>query len=215
MERGAGAERVPEVSHEGVEAEAGVGGGAGLRAESGTFGCVADERGDVALRQHTSFRRTCGSAGIEQDKEVVGSRGAFRLSGRQLGDLVGEQNGTVIFRDQFLQARVCDQQRGIGVFYHEIQSLGRVGRVEGLVGAAGFNGSQGCDHHLFAATQDDGNDAAGFHGLLDFSGQVVGEAVCFGIGQTGAAIDYGQLVRRLCQVFLEQVEHRLFDVEFG
>ena len=65
MERGAGAERIPQVAHEGVEAETGVGRGTGFRPETGAFRGVAGEGGDVSVREHTALGGASGAAGIE------------------------------------------------------------------------------------------------------------------------------------------------------
>ena len=66
-----------------------------------------------------------------------------------------QHHGTAVFIYLLQHLLVGYQQLGVSILHHEIQALGRVAGVKGLVGAAGFKHAQGGEHHPFAATYED------------------------------------------------------------
>ena len=215
MDRGSGDQDSPQVAHEGVEAETGVGRhhGLGTEAELGV-GNLA-EGADVTVGEHTAFRRSRGSAGIEEDDQVFGLGGAFRLSGGKARDPVGRQDGAVIVADERFHAGIGNQHAGVGVAHHEMEPFLRVGGVEGLVGAARLDGGQRSDGHEFIASQDDGDYAARFDVLFDFDGEMVGETVQLCIAEPGFVADQRGCFGRFPYVFPEEIEDGFPKVDTG
>ena len=67
---------------------------------------------------------------------------------------------------------------------------------------------------MFVASQDNGDHAAGFDGLLDAGGQVVGKAVDFGVRQAQVSEHDGGLLRVAGHVLPEEVEHGFMGIGF-
>ena len=83
---------------------------------------------------------------------------------------------------------VRHQQRGAGVGQRVRQALGRVGRVQRHVGAAGLEHAQHADHHLRRALQAERHARLRPHAAAaEVVRQLVGGAVQLGVGQRLAA----------------------------
>ena len=203
----AGREGRGEVAHVGVETEAGVGGGMGdLRDVQGGV-IVPGEDGDVPVAELHALGDAGGAAGIEQDEQVV-RRGSGDI-GLPLGqglDLVRRQDRSLIPADEAFQAGIGDEQGGARILDHEGEALGRVGRVQRLVGAAGLQDAERRNDHELVPVQDNGHHPAGLHDRSDMGGQPVRQCVQFRIGERRVAEDDGRMVGVLGDILAEKVQ---------
>ena len=87
IERASADEGTVQVGDKCVEAEGGVGGHAGVRVQADILRVVAAISENVAVREHTAFRRAGRTAGVKQDEQIVGRRLSLGLAGMQFPDV--------------------------------------------------------------------------------------------------------------------------------
>ena len=203
----AGRERRGEIAHVGVESETGVGRGMGILRDVQGCVIVPGEDRDVPVAELHALGDTGRSAGIEQDEQVIrrGS-GDIRLALGQGLDLVRRQDRPLITADEAFQAGIGDEQGGSRILDHEGEALGRIGRVQRLVGAAGLQDAERSDDHELVPVQDDGHHPAGLHDRSDMGGEPVRQRVQFRIGERRIAEDDGRMVGILGDILAEKVQ---------
>ena len=166
------------------------------------------------MAQLDALRNAGGAAGVQENEAVVRFRRRHGgLSFREEGNLPGGKDGPLVTGHERFQARIGDEQRGLRVLHHEGKAFGRVGRIQGLIGAPGLEDGQRGDAHVFVAADDDGHHAAGFHDAFDVRGEPVRELVELGIGEQRALVGDGEVVGMGGDVFPEQVDEGLVQVE--
>ena len=170
---------------------------------------VPGEDGNVPVAELHALGDAGGAAGIEQDEQVVrGGRGDIGLPLGQGLDLVRRQDRSLIPADEAFQAGIGDEQGGARILDHEGEALGRVGRVQRFVRAAGLQDAERRDNHELVAVQDDGHHPAGLHDRGDIRGEPVRQGVQLRIGERRVAEDDGRMVGVLGNILAEKVQER-------
>ena len=131
------------VHHIGVETVTGKGGHAVSGLEMEVLLIPGAEVNQIALFQHAALGSTRGAGGIQQDVKAfrLGTLGRAKRI-RQILNFFRSKDGTLVVH-QWQQLLIGNEQFGIGVLYHEIEALLRVGRVQRLVGTTRLHGRQG------------------------------------------------------------------------
>ena len=111
---------------------------------------------------------------------------------------------------QALQMSLGEQDDRLGVFQHEAQPLGRIGRVEGHISASGLEHRQQGHDHLEAALHADGHPGIGPHPQFpEVMRQLVGPPVQLRIAQLRILEDHRGCIRAPEHLLLEQLLHAL------
>ena len=103
------------------------------------------------------------------------------------------------------QILIGNQHLGVGIFHHEVETLGGITRVERLVGATGFqHAERGDDHPL--ATRDEHRHDILFSKTLrgDVGGDALRDGIHLAVGVLVVVIDNRHVVRRLLYLMAEQ-----------
>jgi len=145
-----------KVHHADIKTVAGVGGHLVARSQLIVFLIALAESHYVAVLNLAAFGSTRRAGGVEEDEEGVGGGISADLGGNcgQVHDVFRQEDGAVVLVDDGTQGFVGDEHLGTRILYHEVQTLGGIARVEGLVGAAGFQHTEGGNGHPFAARDD-------------------------------------------------------------
>ena len=114
---------------------------------------------------------------------------------RQGVDVAGEQNLALVLIDQLAQRLVDDEQLGIGVLHHEVQSLLRITGVKWLIGAASLEHAQRGDGHPLASRNEHRHHILGLQSLADkVGGDAVANGIDLGIGVLEVFVDHSHVV---------------------
>ena len=97
--------------------------------------------------------------------------------------------------------------------FSEGQPFGRIGGIEGLVGAARLQDGERGHDRVFVAVQDDGDDASGLDDAGDMGGEVVRQFVELCVGQQGALEDDGGMAGKLGRILPEEFQRGYVRVE--
>ena len=126
----------------------------------------------------------------------------------------------MIFIYHVTKTVVGNQQTDGGIFHHEVQSLLRIARIEGLIAHTGLDGGQRQDDGLLVSGQDDGCHLflqVGLSGyltanLVNLRCQTVGKLIQLLVGISLVLEDGCGLVRMFGDHLLEACGHRVCHV---
>ena len=201
------------VHHVGIEAVAGKGGHLVSGLKLIIIAVPGAEIDQVALLQHTALGRSRGAGSVQQDIQVFRLGPGCGLAFRQVVQLVCGEYGTFVVPYQRNQFFIGNEELGVGVLDHKVQTFRRVGRIQWLIGAAGLHSGQGClghpgvaadeySHHVFVLETEG----------KDFGRKGVCVAVQFLVADGLAVKEDGRGIRRGLGLFAEQVYHGLAQV---
>ena len=110
------------------------------------------EADEVAMRQLAALRHTCRARGIKQDKEAVRSNLSTQSirSIRKPCQILCQQHIALIFIDDIPQLFISNQQLGIGILHHEVQTLLRIAGIQRLIGTTSLQHTERSNSHPFA-----------------------------------------------------------------
>ena len=90
----------------------------------------------------------------------------------------------MVFVHKVAQRFIGDEQLHVGILHHEVETLRRIARVEGLVGATGLQHAQGDNRHPLATRNQHGDHILFVKALsVDIGGDAVGKLVQFFVGE--------------------------------
>ena len=146
-----------------------------------------EEGAGVAVCDADAFGFAGRARGVDDVGEVAGGGGVDGVAvglGQFAPLAVEAEGGAVVPRQGGQEPFLGQEDGGIGVVEHGSHALGRVGRVERHIGAAGFEDAQQADEHVKRAFdadayQDVGADAPASQVVR----QPVGSGVEFGVGE--------------------------------
>ena len=145
-----------------------------------------EHAGQAALGDHHALGLAGRAAGEDDVGEVVGAAQAGGSSlglARQRFGIVDETGRLIATQRRVCEAPVAEQQRGLCVGDHELQALGRIGRIERDVGAAGLDHAEDGGHELGRLLHRDADERVGPDALgAQAPGDAVGVAVELGVG---------------------------------
>ncbi len=214
-QRGTGAEGHQHLHDRGVEA----GRGQLRHARIGRHFQLLDEGlghvGHALMRDEHALGSTGRARGVDQVGRLGQRAGrrrrvAVRLALEHVLRLVGVEHqqrreGVEVGGQVPRGAAVGEHEGRAGVFDHVADALGRVVRVDGQESSAGLEHGQLIDHHLAAARQRHGHDAARAHATRpQRMRQAVGAGVERGVAPGERAGDQGDGVGRALDLGFEQ-----------
>ena len=172
------------------------------------------ESHEVAVRQLTALGQTCRTGSVEQNEQILRSHGRTgKLSLRKRCEVLRQQHVALVFVNNRTEFLFGDEQFGVGVLHHEVESLGRVGRVERLISTAGFEYAKRGDGHPLAARDEDRDDVFMLEALAhDVGRDAVGQFVHFAVGVAAVRINHCDVVGRLCGLTTEERDDGLGGV---
>ena len=206
MQARAGYQRRIHIHHAGVESITGIRSHAPVRSQLVEAFEPLAECDEIGVREPATLGHARRAGCVQEDEDAVGGRtlrhgaclGAVRKVAHQkdLSFVLVHYGPELLF---------CDQQLHSGILDHEVQTLGRIGGIERLIGAAGLQYADGCDGHPLAAGDQHGDDVSDPQPARgDVRGDPVADRVDFGVRVAPLLVHYGGNVRSGCGLGAEQ-----------
>ena len=220
--RAAGERRV-HVHHASVEPIARISPHAMCRTERVVALIPVDEAHEVAMREPHALGHARRARRVQQYEQVARLHVNPHVSdisaeGGQVAHVRHDENLAVVIGDKPPQLFGRNQQLRPGVADHEIQALGRICRVERLVGAAGAQNAERCNRHPEAARHEHRHDiAAAESQVRRVSGKPAGQIVELAVRQLIVFEDGGHVagIRRRSRAEQRDDGLRLVVGNFG
>ena len=148
------------IHHTGIEAVAGVCRHVVFCLQVVVTAVPVAESHQIPMLQHTALRNTRRAGSIEKYEETVRRNRNHRstLSIRKMLNVLCQQDFALIRLYDRAQCLVGNQQLGIGILHHEVQTFLRIGGVQRLIGTAGLQHSQRGYGHPLTAWYQNGDD---------------------------------------------------------
>ncbi len=214
-----------DLSHRAVEAQGEELQHSFPRRQAQPQGVVADQVGQPSMFQEHALGPASGTRGVDDVGQVVRPHRDRWRGGGLLGDggpvRVQADDGDWRLEigdwELFGQALLGEEDRGLGLLQHELETGGRVARVQGEVGAPGFEHPQDSHHHLRRALQGDAHRCLWPHASLDQEvGQLVGLGLHLRVGEAASFVPEGRGLGGAGRLLLDElVDGRLQGVVRG
>ncbi len=165
--------------------------------EAGTHGHCLEEVGHTGMVDDDALWSARRARGVDDVGQLaLGIGEGCCVGGQNRGVVRVDDDGVDLAQDGGKGGATVDHDLGRGVFQHELESIGGIGRVEGHIGGTGLEHGQERRHHLGRPVAGHPDDrAAGNTPLLEVAGHPVCPPVQLGVGDPLVTGDQGYPVR--------------------